>query len=53
MFSKLVTRQVFNHGFRLTKRAASVAAQQKLVVNRNPEVKHQKVSLELKKLLIK
>ncbi len=46
MLSKLVTRQVFNHGFHLTKRAASTAAQQQLVINRNPEVKYQKVCLE-------
>jgi hypothetical protein len=43
MLSKLVNRQILNHGLRLTKRTASVAAQQKLVVNRNPDVKYQKV----------
>jgi aldehyde dehydrogenase (NAD+) len=43
MLSKLVTRHVFNTGFYLTKRAASAAAQQQLVGNRNPEVKHQKL----------
>ena len=52
MLSKLVTRQVFNHGLRLTKRTAAVAAQQKVVGNRNPEIKYQKVrsmiSVELK-----
>jgi hypothetical protein len=46
MLSKLVNRQVLNHGLRLTKRTASVAAQQKLVGNRNPEVKHLKVCLK-------
>ncbi len=48
MLSKLVTRHVFNTGFYLTKRAASAAAQQQLVGNRNPEVKHQKVRLEFR-----
>jgi aldehyde dehydrogenase (NAD+) len=44
MLSKLVTRQAFNYGFRLTKRAASVvAAQEQVVGNRNPDVKHQKL----------
>jgi hypothetical protein len=47
MLSKLVTRQVFNYGFHLTKRAASAAAQQQLVGNRNPEIKHQKVSFDI------
>ena len=45
MLSKLVTRHVLNHGLRLTKRTASVATQQKVVGNRNPDVKHQKVRL--------
>jgi hypothetical protein len=44
MFSKLVTRQTLNNGFRLTKRAASAATQQKIVGDRKPEVKYQKVS---------
>ena len=43
MLSKLVSRQVLNHGLRLTTRAASASAQPKLVVERKPEVKHQKV----------
>lgn len=43
MFSKLVTRQVLNHGLSLTKRTAAVAAQQQVVGNRNPEIKYQKV----------
>ncbi|CAF0773740.1 unnamed protein product [Rotaria sordida] len=43
MLSKLVTRQVFNHGLRLTKRAASTAAQQKLVGDRNPQVNYRKL----------
>lgn len=47
MLSKLVSRQVINHGLNLTKRAASAAAQQQLVGNRNPDIKHQKVSLKL------
>ncbi len=47
MLSKLVTRQVFNCGFHLSKRATSAAAQQQLVGNRNPEVKHQKVSFKI------
>ncbi len=48
MLSKLVTRQVVNHGFRVTQRAASAAAQQQqqIVGNRNPEVKYQKVCLK-------
>jgi len=45
MLSKLVTRQVLDHGLCLTKRAASTAAQPKLVGDRNPDVKYQKVSL--------
>ncbi len=43
MLSKLVSRQVINHGLRLTIRTASASAQQKLVVERNPQVKYQKV----------
>jgi hypothetical protein len=43
MFSKLVTRQTFNYGFHLTKRAASAATQQKIVGNRKPDIKYQKV----------
>jgi len=46
----LITRQVFNCGFHLSKRAASAAAQQQLVGNRNPEVKHQKVSFKILKI---
>ena len=46
MLSKLVTRQLINHGLCLTKRTASVAAQQKVVVDRNPAVKHQKVGFK-------
>jgi hypothetical protein len=45
MLSKLVSRQVINHGLRLTTRAASAAAQQKPVIERKPQIKHQKVSL--------
>ncbi len=44
MLSKLVSRQVINHGLRLTSRAASASAQQKVVIERKPQVKHQKVS---------
>ncbi|CAF2991068.1 unnamed protein product [Rotaria sp. Silwood2] len=43
MLSKLVTRQFFNHGLRLTKRAASTVAQQKLVADRNPQVNYRKL----------
>jgi hypothetical protein len=46
MLSKLVSQQVLRHGFRLTTRSASAAAQPKLVIDRNPEVKYQKVSSE-------
>jgi len=52
MLSKLVTRQVINHGLQLTKRAASAAAQQQLVGNRNPDIKHQKVSFQLFKIIV-
>lgn len=47
MLSKFVTSQVIKQGFHLTKRAASAAAQQQLVGNRNPDIKHQKVSLKI------
>ncbi len=43
MLSKLVNRQVLNCGFHLAKRAASVATQQQVVGNRNPDVKYLKV----------
>jgi len=52
MLSKLVTRQVLNHGLCLTKRAASTAAQPKLVGDRNPDVKYQKVSLKIHKYFL-
>jgi len=42
MFSKLVPRQVVNHGLRLTTRALS-ATQPKIVGNRNPDIKYQKL----------
>jgi hypothetical protein len=48
MLSKLVSRQLINHGFRLTTRAASASAQKKLVIQRKPEVKYQKVCESLK-----
>jgi aldehyde dehydrogenase (NAD+) len=41
MLSKLLSRQLINHGLRLTTRAAST--QQKVVIQRKPEVKHQKL----------
>jgi hypothetical protein len=41
MLSKLVSRQLLNHGLRLTTRAAST--QQKPLIERRPQVKHQKV----------
>ncbi|CAF0970983.1 unnamed protein product [Rotaria sordida] len=43
MFSKLLCRQVVNHGFRLTTRAASASTQKKPVVERKPDVKYQKL----------
>ena len=46
MLSKLVSRQVINHGLRLTTRAAST--QQKPVIQRKPDVKYQKVCKSLK-----
>lgn len=47
MLSKLLSKQVINSGLRLTARAASTKP--KLVVERKPEVKYQKVchSLEI------
>ncbi len=45
MLSKLVSKQVINHGLRLATRTASSSAQQKPVVQRKPEVKYQKVGL--------
>jgi hypothetical protein len=47
MLSKLVSKQVINHGLRLTTRAASAAAQHKPKVERKPEVKCHKVGLSL------
>lgn len=49
MLSKLVSRQVLNHGLRLVTRASSAAAQQKVVGDRKPDVKYRKVSSELYK----
>lgn len=46
MLSKLFSKQVLNHGLRLTSRAASTKP--KLVVDRKPEVKYQKVCRSLK-----
>jgi len=43
MLSKLVSRQVINHGLRLTTRAASASAQQKPKIERKPQVKHPKL----------
>ncbi|CAF5080033.1 unnamed protein product, partial [Rotaria sp. Silwood1] len=43
MLSKLLCRQVLNHGFRLTTRASSASAQQKPVVERKPDVKYHKL----------
>lgn len=43
MLSKLVSRQLLNHGLRLTTRAASATAQQKPVIDRKPDVKYQKL----------
>lgn len=42
MLSKL-SSQIINQGFRFAVRASSTAAQQKLVVERKPEVKYHKV----------
>lgn len=44
MLSKLTSRQLLNHGLRLTTRASSTA-QQKVVPNRKPAIKNHKVSL--------
>ena len=46
MLSKLLSKQVINSGLRLTARAASTKP--KLVVERKPEVKYQKVCHSLK-----
>ncbi|CAF3608700.1 unnamed protein product [Adineta steineri] len=43
MLSKLVSKQIINHGLRLTTRAASASAQPKLVIDRKPQVKFQKL----------
>jgi aldehyde dehydrogenase (NAD+) len=43
MLSKLVSNQALNRGLRLATRAASAAAQKKPEVNRNPDVKYQKL----------
>jgi hypothetical protein len=48
MLSKLVSRQIINHGLRLTTRAASASAQKKPVIQRKPDVKYQKVCQSLK-----
>ena len=41
MLSKILSKQVIHQGFRLTTRAASTKS--KLVVERKPEIKYQKV----------
>ncbi|UJR25369.1 hypothetical protein I4U23_006719 [Adineta vaga] len=43
MLSKLISKQVLNHGLRLTTRAASASAQKKPVGDRKPDVKYQKL----------
>ena len=48
MLSKLASKQLFNHGLRLTTRALSISAQSKPIVDRKPSVKYHKVSLSVK-----
>jgi hypothetical protein len=51
MLSKLISKHVIHQGVRLTTRSASAVAQQKSHVNRQPEVKHQKVCLSIEKMI--
>ena len=48
MLSKLASKQLFNHGLRLTTRTLSVSAQSKPIIDRKPPVKYHQVSFQNK-----